>query len=69
MSFRHDGCLLVRGGEDGVAVVEGLHDIPDKVHELIGFILAGETADLHDTTESVDIGFTRTRWGINLIPE
>ena len=69
MSFRHDGGLLVRGGEDGVAVVEGFHDIPDKVHELIGFGLVGEAADLHDTADVVDIGFTRTRWGINLIPE
>ena len=58
MSFRHDGGLLVRGGENGVAVVEGLHDIPDKVHELIGFGLAGETADLHDTAEIVDKHFT-----------
>ena len=54
MSFRHDGGLLVRGGEDGVAVVEGLHHIPDKVHELIGFGLAGEAADFHDAAESVD---------------
>ena len=54
MSFRHDGCLLVGGGKDGVAVIEGLHDIPDKVHELIGFGLAGEAADLHDTAEIVD---------------
>ena len=54
MSFRHDGGLLVRGGKDGVAVIEGLHDIPDKVHELIGFGLAGEAADLHDTAEIVD---------------
>lgn len=54
MSFRHDGGLLVRGGENGVAVIEGLHHIPDKVHELIGFGLAGETADLHDTAESVN---------------
>ena len=55
MSLRHDGGLLVRGGEDGVAVIEGLHDVPDKVHELIGFGLAGEAADLHDTAEIVDI--------------
>lgn len=55
MSFRHDGGLLVKGGEDGVAVVEGLHHIPDKVHELIGFGLAGKAADLHDTAKSVDI--------------
>ena len=54
MSFRHDGGLLVRSGEDGVAVVEGLHHIPDKVHELIGFGLAGETADLHDTAQVID---------------
>ena len=54
MSFRHDGSLLVGGGKDGVAVVEGLHDIPDKVHELIGFGLAGEAADFHDTTDVVD---------------
>ena len=58
MSFRHDGGLLVRGGKDGVAVIEGLHHIPDKVHELIGFGLTGETADLHDTTKSVDKNFT-----------
>ena len=61
MSFRHDGGLLVRGGEDGVAVVEGLHDIPDKVHELIGFGLAGEAADFHDTTKSVDKYILRSR--------
>ena len=54
MSFRHDGGLLVGGGKDGVAVVEGLHHIPDKVYELIGFILAGEAADLHGATKSVD---------------
>ena len=54
MSLRHDGGLLVRGGENGVAVIEGLHDIPDKVHELIGFGLTGEAADFHDTAESVD---------------
>ena len=54
MSFRHDGGLLVRGGKNGVAVVEGLHHIPDKVHELIGFGLAGETANLHNTAKSVD---------------
>ena len=54
MSLRHDGGLLVRGGKDGVAVIEGLHDIPDKVHELIGFGLAGEAADLHDTADVVD---------------
>ena len=54
MSFRHDSCLLVRGGKNGVAIVEGLHHIPDKVHELIGFGLAGEAADLHDTAEGVD---------------
>ena len=57
MSFRHDGSLLVRGGENGVAVVEGLHHIPDKVHELIGFGLAGKTADLHDTAQGVDKHF------------
>lgn len=55
MSFRHDGSLLVRGGENGVTVIEGLHNIPDKVHELIGFRLTGEAADLHDTTKVVDI--------------
>lgn len=54
MSFRHDGGLLVRGGENGVAVVEGFHHIPDKVHELISFGLAGEAADFHDTAEGVD---------------
>lgn len=54
MSFRHDGSLLVGGGKDGVAVIEGLHDIPDKVHEFIGFRLTGKAADLHDTAESVD---------------
>lgn len=59
MSFRHDGGLLVRGGEDRVAVVGGLHDIPDKVHELIGFRLAGEAADFHYTAESVDISVMR----------
>ena len=55
MSFRHDGGLLVRGGKNGVAIVEGLHHIPDKVHELIGFWLAGEAADLHDAAKSVNI--------------
>lgn len=54
MSFRHDGSLLVGGGKDGVAVIEGLHDIPDKVHELIGFGLTGEAADFHDAAESVN---------------
>lgn len=54
MSFRHDGSLLVGGGKDGVAVIERLHHIPGKVHEIIGFWLAGEAADLHDTAESVD---------------
>lgn len=54
MSFRHDGSLLVGGGKNGVAVVEGLHDVPDKVHELIGLGLAGETADFHGTAEGVD---------------
>lgn len=54
MSFRHDGSLLVRGGKNRVAVIEGLHHIPDKVHELISFGLAGEAADFHDTTKSVD---------------
>ena len=54
MSFRHDGSLLVGGGKDGVAVIEGPHDIPDKVHELIGFGLAGEAADLHCTAQIVD---------------
>lgn len=54
MSFRHDGGLLVKGGEDGVAVVEGFHHIPDKVHELIGFGLTREAADFHDTAEIVD---------------
>ena len=61
MSFRNDGGLLVRGGENGVAVIKGLHHIPDKVHELIGFRLAGEAADLHDTTESVDKYILRSR--------
>lgn len=55
MSFRHDGGLLVGGGKDGAAVIEGLHHIPDKVNELIGFGLAGEAADFHDTAEGVDI--------------
>ena len=54
MSFRHDGGLLVGGGENGVPVIERLHHIPDKVHELIGFGLAGEAADLHGATKSVD---------------
>lgn len=54
MSFRHDGGLPVRGGENGVAVIKGLHHVPDKVHEFIGFWLAGEATDLHDTAESVD---------------
>lgn len=54
MSFRHDGGLLVRGGKNGVTIVEGLHHIPDKVHELIGLGLAGEAADLHGATKSVD---------------
>lgn len=54
MSFRHDGGLLVRGGKDRIAVIEGLHHIPDKVHELIGFGLTGEAADLHGATKSVD---------------
>ena len=54
MSFRHDGGLLVRGGENGVAVIEGLHHIPNEVHEFIGFGLAGEAADLHGATKSVD---------------
>ena len=54
MSLRHDGSLLVGGGKDGVAVIEGLHHIPDKVHELIGFGLAGESADLHCTAQIVD---------------
>ena len=63
MSFRHDGGLLVRSGEDGVAVVEGLHHIPDKVHELIGFGLAGEAANLHDSAESVDKHILRSRIG------
>lgn len=65
MSFRHDGGLLVRGGEDGVAVVEGLHDIPYKVHELIGFGLTGETADLHNTAEIVDISILFTTGGLH----
>lgn len=69
MSFRHDGGLLVRGGENGVAVIERLHHIPDKVHELIGFGLTGETADFHGTAEGVDNRFTCSSWGINLIPE
>lgn len=69
MSFRHDGCLLVGGGKDGVAVVEGFHDIPDKVHELIGFGLAGEAADLHGATQVVKNHFLwATRWGFNLKP-
>ena len=69
MSFRHDGGLLVGSGEDGVAVVEGLHDIPDKVHEFIGFGLAGEAADFHDTAEGVKNHFLwATRWGFNLKP-
>lgn len=55
MSFRHDGGLLVRGGKNGVAIVEGLHHIPDEVHEFVGLGLAGATADLHDTAEIVDI--------------
>lgn len=63
MSFRHDGGLLVGGGEDGVAVIEGLHHIPDKVHELIGFGLTREAADLHDTTEGVDKYITRLNIG------
>ena len=63
MSFRHDGGLLVRCGEDGVAVIEGLHHIPDKVHELIGFGLAGEAADLHDTAKIVDKYITRLNIG------
>ena len=63
MSFRHDGSLLVGGGKNGVAVVEGLHDIPDKVHELIGFGLAGEAADFHDTAEGVDKYILRSRIG------
>lgn len=57
MSFRHDGGLLVGGGKDGAAVIEGLHHIPDKVNELIGFGLAGEAADFHDTAEGVDKSF------------
>ena len=61
MSFRHDSGLLVRSGEDGVAVVEGFHHIPDKVNELIGFGLTGEAADLHDTAESADKSFTLLR--------
>ena len=61
MSFRHDGGLLVRGGKDGVAVVEGFHYIPDKVNELIGFGLAGKEADLHDAAESVDKYILRSR--------
>ena len=61
MSFRHDGGLRVRGGEDRVAVIEGPHHIPDKVNELIGFGLAGEAADLHDTAESVDKYILRSR--------
>lgn len=48
------------GGKDGVAVIEGLHDIPDKVHELIGFRLTGKAADLHDTTDVVDKTFLLT---------
>ena len=63
MSFRHDGGLLVRGGKDGVAVIEGLHHIPDKVHELIGFGLTGEAADFHDTAEGVDKYITRLNIG------
>lgn len=65
MSFRHDGGLLVRGGKDGVAVIEGLHDIPDKVHELIGFGLAGEAADLHDTADVVDKSILFTTGGLH----
>ena len=56
-----DGGLLVRGGENGVTVIEGLHHIPDKVHELIGFGLAGETADLHNTAQGVDKHILRSR--------
>lgn len=54
MSLRHDCGLLVGGGKDGAAAVEGLHHIPGKVHELIGFGLTGKAADFHDTAESVD---------------
>lgn len=53
-----DSCLLVRGGQDGVTVVEGLHDIPDKVHELIGLGLTGKAADFHDNAQVVDKHFT-----------
>lgn len=54
MSFRHDGSLLVGGGENRVAVVEGLHDIPNEVHEFVGLGLAGKAADFHGTAEGVD---------------
>ena len=69
MSFRHDGSLLVGGGENGVAVVEGLHNIPNEVHEFVGLGLAGKATDFHGTAEGVDNRFTCSNWGINLIPE
>lgn len=63
MSFRHDGGLLVRGGENRVAVIEGLHHIPDKGNELIGFGLAGETADFQNAFQGVDKYITRLNIG------
>ena len=53
--LRGKGGLLVRRGKDIAPGVQRLHYIPDEVHELVGLGLAGETADFHSTTESINV--------------
>lgn len=49
-----DGGGLVRGGENAAAMVKGFHNVPHEVHKLIRIGLAGEAANFHNATESVN---------------